>query len=272
MNTSENTAVIAPPDTAEGSGKVLRVSPSKLSTWSFCPLKYRYHYIDNVEVPTGGAQFLGSCIHRALESYNRARWLNQKADLPLALATFETAWKEREKVEFDDAKEESKLCADGEKLLALYLTNYPPDNSKPEAVEVPVDGELIDETTGEVFPELNGIIDLVEGGVIVDFKTTARNMNNDLLSLANEVQLTAYSILYRQATGKDEAGLEIRSLIRTKDPSLCVTSISPRKEVHHRRFLNLVRAFVENVRLGNYPPAPSINCMLCDYRRQCARI
>jgi putative RecB family exonuclease len=269
---NENTATITPPDTSEGPGKVLRVSPSKLGTWSFCPLKFRYRYIDKVDVPTGGAQHLGSCVHRALEAFNRARWLNQSADLPLMLDTFSREWLQQEKVEFDDRKEEAKLCLDGERLLSLYHTNYPPDNSKPEAVEVGIDAELVDESTGEVLPELNGVIDLVEAGQIIDFKSTSRNMGHDLTALSNEIQLTAYSILYRQATGKEEAGLEIRSLIRTKEAALVVTAIRPRGPAHYRRFLSLVKAFVENVRLGNFPPAPSINCMLCDYRRNCARI
>jgi PD-(D/E)XK nuclease superfamily len=66
-----------------------------------------------------------------------------------------------------------------------------------------------------------GIIDLVRaGGRIVDFKTSARTPDVELLTHTTETQTTSYGLLYREATGGQESGIEIHHLIRTKQPKI----------------------------------------------------
>ena len=90
-----------------------------------------------------------------------------------------------------------------------------------------------------------------------------------MVALSNEVQLTAYSLLYRKTTGKKERGLEIKSLVRTKTPKLLITSLPPRTEFHVNRLLRLVRAFADSTKSGLYPACPGLNCMYCDFKSRC---
>ena len=54
-------------------------------------------------------------------------------------------------------------------------------------------------------PVLRGVIDLIRpGGKIVDFKTTATTPNESQAEHRNQLQLTAYALLYREATGEHE--------------------------------------------------------------------
>ena len=90
-----------------------------------------------------------------------------------------------------------------------------------------------------------------------------------MVALSNEVQLTAYSMLYRSTSGKKERGLEIKSLIRTKVPKLLITSLPPRDNFHVKRLISLVKAFVVGTKSGLYPACPGLNCMMCDFKSHC---
>lgn len=48
-------------------------SQSKLNTYRDCPLKYKYAYVDKIEVPSTIEQFLGSTVHEALEEVLKVR-------------------------------------------------------------------------------------------------------------------------------------------------------------------------------------------------------
>lgn len=64
---------------------------------------------------------------------------------------------------------------------------------------------------------LVGIIDLVRpGGKIVDFKTSSTTPQPDRSSHQNELQLTCYGVLYREATGVMESGFELHHLVKLK--------------------------------------------------------
>ena len=62
-------------------------------------------------------------------------------------------------------------------------------------------------------PTLVGVLDLVQDNCIVDFKTSGMTPNADRAVLVNGTQATAYSMLYRENTGRKEAGIELHHLI-----------------------------------------------------------
>ena len=80
-------------------------------------------------------------------------------------------------------------------------------------------------------PTLIGILDLVRaGGRIVDFKTAGKTPSAEDAIHQNEIQLSCYSVLYREATGKRESGRELHHLVKTKTPKLIITSLEPMNE------------------------------------------
>ena len=118
-------------------------------------------------------------------------------------------WQEGEQIDWQE-KEQAAKSATWE-LIHLYLRETPiASDEKPEAVEVGVEADL----SGQGLPLLVGVIDLVRaGGRIVDFKTSARKPDVELLAHINETQTTSYGLLYREATGSKENGIEIHHLI-----------------------------------------------------------
>ena len=56
-------------------GPLAYISPSRLSCWLSCPLKWAFRYRDGLRTPTTAALFTGKAVHASLECYYRHRQL-----------------------------------------------------------------------------------------------------------------------------------------------------------------------------------------------------
>ena len=115
---------------------------------------------------------------------------------------------------------------------------------------------------------LLGIVDLItnceDGPLVCDFKTASRT--GSPLEIMHEVQLTAYAYLFRQLTQESEAGLEIRSLIKTKVPKIEYHRYAARTEAHFRRFFQIVRKYLDDLNRGSFVYRPGFGCTMCEFR------
>ena len=155
--------------------------------------------------------------------------------------------------------------------MTAYLAVAPKDE-KPLAVEAAVEAPLVDPETGEdLGMPLVGVVDLVLDGevgpVICDFKTAARS--SEPMEISHEIQLSSYAWLYRQITGRQEAGLEIRSLIKTKTPKCEFHPYAARSDAHFRRLFAVIREYLDALDSGRFNYRPGFGCSMCDYREQC---
>ena len=115
-----------------------------------------------------------------------------------------------------------------------------------------------------------GIIDLVRpGGQIVDFKTSAATPNAEQVVHRNETQLTAYGLLYREATGKQESGFELHHLVKTKVPKLVVNEAPATTEAQRTKLFRLIESYVDGVEREDYVPSPGLQCAACEYFDEC---
>src|SRR6185295_17443209 len=119
---------------------------------------------------------------------------------------------------------------------------------------------------------LLGVIDLVlpeaDGTLIADFKTAARS--GPPLEITHEIQLSSYAYLFRRASAETEAGLEIRSLVKTKVPQIQFHRYGARSEQHFRRLVSVVRAYLDDLDRGRFVYRPGLACGSCEFaHRQC---
>jgi putative RecB family exonuclease len=139
-------------------------------------------------------------------------------------------------------------------------------DEKPEAVEVSVETDL----AKHGLPCLVGFIDLVRsGGLIVDFKVASKTPDSDKVAHTNETQLVCYSLLYRDATGKKEAGLELHHLIRTKAPKLIITSLPPVSQQQETRLFRQIESYQRGLQQADFVPSPGFHCSACEYFNEC---
>jgi putative RecB family exonuclease len=247
------------------------ISASRLAAWLKCPLAFKLHYIDGIRTPTTPALFVGKVVHAALERFYRHRQLGlrlEPSDLARRLVETWGAAAEAEDMRFATAADEHLAQRQAIELVAAYVRQLPQDEPRPLAVEVSAQAPLVDPATGEDLGiPLLGITDLVlpeeAGPIIADFKTAAKSSGP--LEITHEIQLSCYAYLFRQASPIPEAGLEIRSLVKTKTPQVQFHRYPARTKQHFQRLFAVIREYLDALDSRRFTFRPSWGCASCDY-------
>ena len=207
-------------------------------------------------------------MHSVLKSWNKARWLNHPLSLKALHEVLLKEWTEqktRDPVEWEDDEEEAeKLTA--WRLCDLYLRDcgFAP-SIKPDAVEVPMEMDL----HHHGLPRLIGIIDLVQEQRIIDFKTSATTPNAEKVAHTHETQTSIYAMLYREANGHHESGLELHHLVKLKNPKLCITQLPPMNQPQQTRLFRLLESYVDGLDRRDFIPSPGMACASCEFFNEC---
>ena len=245
------------------------VSASRLTLFHSCRLKFFFRYVEKIQKPASAALHVGKAVHAGLQEWSKRRWMGRPCSAEEIKADFENHWdlsQAEEPVEFEEGEEViQRDKAWG--LVEMYLCETPvPPDEKPEAVEVGVEADL----SSHGLPTLRGFIDLVRpGGVIVDFKTTAQTPNPEQVLHKNETQLTAYGLLYREATGSREQGFELHHLIKTKAPKLLITYHKPVTQQQETKLFRSIESYMDGVEREDFVPSPGLQCVACEFFNEC---
>lgn len=221
--------------------------------------------------PTTPSLFVGSATHAALEIHYRHRHLGialEPGDVVVRLSESWPQLVDEKNMKFDSVTEEQALQRQVGDLVTAYLSHVSQDE-KPLAVEVTVEAPLVDPVSGENFGiPLLGIMDLIldgaDGPTITDFKTSGRS--SEPLEITHEIQLTSYAWLFRQIEQRQEAKLEIRSLIKTKVPKIEFHAYPARMDVHFRRLFSVIREYLDALDANRFSYRPGFGCAMCDHR------
>jgi len=244
------------------------VSASRLNCFLTCRLKFFFRYVEQVIKPPTPSLHLGSVVHLVLKAWNMCRWKKQAFELSRFKMMFDACWADQPaKINWQDEEEDQKTCAWS--LLDVYFADTPiKANEMPEAVEVPMEMDL----AKHGLPTLIGILDLVRaGGRIVDFKTASKTPSPEDALHQNEVQLSCYSVLYREAAGKMETARELHHLVKTKTPKLIITSLEPMNQAQQVRLFRMMDSYQEGVAREDFVPSPGFHCGACEYFNECRK-
>jgi len=248
------------------------ISPSRLNIWLRCPLAFKLRYIDGIRSPPSKSMFVGKMVHSGLECFYRHKQLGVTLPAGDVVQRMDACWEPlvaEDGIQFKDGAEEAKLRTQSANLVTAYLAQLPADEPAPTTVETKLEAPLVDPFTGEDLGiPLLGVVDLVidseDGPLVCDFKTSARS--GSPVEIMHEVQLTAYAFLFRQLAGEIEAGLEIRSLIKTKVPKIEYHRYAARTDSHFRRFFQIVRLYLDDLDRNTFVYRPGFGCTMCDFR------
>lgn len=268
-----STVVLQQTPARDGQGSVWDyISPSRLNLWLRCPLAFKLRYIDGIRSPTSPSLFLGKVVHAGLETYYRHRQVKVGLAIKDVVASVDSGWGlvvDEEEMTFASTDEEAATRKKAIDLVTAYLRQVDVDESKPLAVETRLEAPLVDPFTGEGLGiPLLGIVDLVlsgdDGLVIIDFKTASKS--GPPYEIIHEVQLSAYSYLFRMTSPQTEDALEIRSLVKTKVPKIEFHRYAARTDAHYRRLFRIVRAYLDDLDHGGFVHRPGFGCTMCDFR------
>ena len=200
-----------------------------------------------------------------LKAWNKARWRQQPLTLKQLHEEYVKAWADPEEpVAWSGDEEDEKKT--GWRLVDTYFRESGiPDSVKPDAVEVPVEADLC----AHGLPTLTGILDLVQAGVIIDFKTSSTTPNPERVAHTHEVQTSSYAVLYREATGLQETGVELHHLVKLKNPKLVISAFQPMSDVQQARLFRLIEAYVDGLEREDFVPSPGMQCASCEFFHEC---
>jgi putative RecB family exonuclease len=261
LDLPESPAIVLTPSPADRIAELLKTtSASRLGTWQKCRLLFYFRYVLKIKKPPTPALHAGSVVHLVLQAWNKARWRKEPFLEPRSL--FDLYW---EKLQLDSMEESQKESAWA--ALEHYWRETPiHSDEKPVGVEVRVEEDL----SQLGLPTLIGVIDLVRsGGIIVDFKVTGKTPDNDQLQHLHGTQLACYSVLYRDATGTNENGLELHHLVRTKVPKVVITKMPPQDATQRDRLFRVMESYVTGLERRDFIPSPGFQCAGCEYFAEC---
>jgi putative RecB family exonuclease len=223
-----------------------------------------------VQEPPTSSMHAGSTVHGVLQHWNMARWRREPFAIERFKALFGSQWAVlQEGVRINWKGKEDAERASAWRALEHYLTETPiKAEEKPEAVEVRVEADL----SSHGLPTLVGVLDLVRaGGRIVDFKVVGKSPGAQQLVHVHEVQLTCYSLLYRDATGRKESALELHHLVKTKEPKLIVSSMPPGTESQKSRLFRQIESYQAGLARRDFVPSPGFHCAGCEFFDACRK-
>jgi len=239
------------------------LSVTQLRMYLRCPLQYYFRYICGLKIPPSGDVTLGRTVHETLEQNYRQKIVTRQ-DLPLEQMRdiFSERWEEESQyARFEEEENPGHLKDDGVRLLEVYHREVAP---KVQPVEVEREFTL---DTGVTELPLKGYIDLIDDhGIIIDHKTTRRSFPQD--AAETDIQLTAYSLAYRALRGKQETGLRLDVLVRTKRPKIQQLQTA-RTQADIDRFLRLAEHVGRAINTGIFYPNENFMCGICGYREMC---
>jgi len=254
------------------------LSYSSISCYLQCPLKWRFHYVDQLpeEFVTSSLVF-GQAIHESVAAFLNASLSGDSLTPDEMLMVYLNAWRGSNGIEIrcSNGDSEEKLLKKAQDLLSLWHSGQ---DGMTEILGVEEEftfdmADLADYPSLDL-PPLIGYVDHIikqpNGSItLIDLKTAARKPSQ--LQADQSLQLTAYS-LGAAALGFDPDDLTLRLdyLLKGTQPDL-VSLQTTRSEDDRRRFVKMVAGVWKGITNSAFFPKTDWYCRSsCGYQSQCA--
>jgi putative RecB family exonuclease len=242
------------------------LSYSQVSTYLICPLRYKFHYVDEIPAAfTAASLAFGSAIHEAVAAYYQTRLEGDQLRPDQMADVYADSWRRSENVKFFNGDNENSLMEKARQMLLAFHESVDPTSTVlgvEEFFELPLGG----------LPPFQGYIDLIEQSsdgqtTLVDLKTASKKYSNANVQM--NLQLSAYS-LGAEALGFDAERLNLRLdvLLKTKNAEM-VRYETTRTDRERYRFVMLVHEVWKGIQQGVWFPREDWHCGQCAWGAQC---
>ena len=239
------------------------MSPSSISTFQQCPLKFKFYKLDRLPTESTEAQHLGSFVHEVLEDLFKCprEERTEATARKLARELWSTKWSAefhalKEKCDENEFRWKAWLCIEN------YFGMEDPTSFDAEGIEAKMDGDI------DGVPVF-GIIDryTIENGklVISDYKTGKKPRKQ--YEWEKKMQIAIYSILLKAQTGLD---VERAELLYVKSGKFARYDVDEELEnavrVEVRKTWDEVKTMCNS---GEFETRTGPLCNWCDYQSIC---
>jgi putative RecB family exonuclease len=243
------------------------LTPSKISSFTSCPLSFRFSVIERLPEVTSPQAVKGTLVHRALQLLFSERDAGHRHRLE-AEAALLRAWDEmRSSAEVMDLglqqPEQAAFVRDASALLDRYFELEDPDTVTPVGLEL----DLRVEVDGIVLRGIIDRLDLLADGTlaVVDYKTGRAPRAEQSRSRLSAVQL--YAFLCEQVIGQRPSVVRLMYLRDRVVVSAEATEQSLRGV--HQRAKAVWGAIERACERSDFRPSPSALCKWCSFQAYC---
>jgi len=242
-------------------------SPSRISTFEKCSLKFKFRYVDNIKPTRGNIEaFMGSRVHEALEKLYRDKMFHKTCGIEELVEFYNRRWEK----EMDDSifvvKEEyspENYREMGEEYIRKYYETYKPfDGERTIALEKMVFLKLGNHM-------IKGIIDRLseKDGVyeIHDYKTSMTLPTLD--ELGSDRQLSLYALAVKDMYNAPETELVWHYVAFNKE--MRIKKDNEELQKVREDTLNKIMEIEKAIEEENFAPKESALCPYCEYQHIC---
>lgn len=245
------------------------ISFSSMRQYIDCGLQLRFRKIDCLEPEfVSDALVFGSCIHKALATFNQHRKENKSVNSNELGDWFEEYWQNNvpENIKYNNGNNYNSAIVQGRNLLSTF---YEQKRDDYQILEIEKEFRL---DLKNLPLSIIGYIDLIEtdesGNILItEFKTAARSYSRSQID-QNE-QLTVYHLAMQDMYPEKRIINKIECLIKTKTLKL-ETYYSYRDIDDHNRFIKTAQEVVKGIQAEVFiPNINSWKCGNCEFKTAC---
>ncbi|MGA2528172.1 MAG: PD-(D/E)XK nuclease family protein [Acidimicrobiales bacterium] len=243
------------------------LSPSKITSFTNCPLAFRFSVIEHLPEPPSPAALKGTLVHRALELLFTDHPCGSRSR-SAAQSSLERAWQElQEGVELDglklDEAEQGTFLEDARELVNRYFELEDPDGVRAVGLELNLATRLDGVTVRGIIDRLD---ELEDGSLaVVDYKTGRAPRNEQSRSRLSGVQM--YALMCEAELGRRPS--VVRLLYLRDRVVISATPTDQAMRGTRQRALGVWSAIERACTKDDFRPNPSSLCRFCAFQAYC---
>jgi RecB family exonuclease len=233
----------------EGADGWLDLSVTALGQYDFCPFEFFLQHVLRISQPIGPQLGFGSVLHRAFESYNKAKLAGRQPDLTELELLLDQGWSNRGYQTEAEAQQDLGLA---QKTLRRFYEREEAAARKIEGSEVAIRLELNDAGMS-----LRGKIDALflraDGLEIRDYKTGRTKYDPEKLAkdAKENFQLRSYALACQIMKGEMPAAVVLDYVVTGTEGESTLTPLIMKK------FTEKLINYADRIRSHDFAPNPS---------------
>jgi len=242
----------------------MRISYSGLETFSTCPAKYKFQFIDRIKVPKSKEAVFGALIHECLRFFHdpiRPTPVTQDE----LLKYFTDKW---DNSVYSDAQEEAFAFHQGIEILKNYYLQNQAQKFNIINLETPFEVPLLE---GKELHQITGRIDRIdklEDGTfeVIDYKTTKKMPAQEEVDKNFQLSVYYLGLINRWPSLKKENRPVKLSLYYLRHGEKLSTFCQTQQiQENKERILSLI----DQIKQSKFEPRPNPLCDWCQYQPHC---